>query len=148
MKSDLYQLKLFIVSFLMGDSTIIIMGSLRQLNKLNEKSAPSNISCIFCKPITSIRQGRIYIDLSNSADHSVHWEKDQEGQLVPQPGDHDEGGSREHLLLDSKMEGFQAPGDAMETVNDVQKRVLDQWCFAEHMEPQVLQQVGALCWLV
>ena len=32
--------------------------------------------------------------------------------------------------------------DSMMEVVEAQKRVLDQWCFAEHYEPHVLLQVS------
>lgn len=31
--------------------------------------------------------------------------------------------------------------ESMEEITEVQKRVLDQWCFAEHFQPEVLLQV-------
>ena len=62
----------------------------------------------------------------------VHFERDEAGQPVPQPGD-----DTRDLFGDDGFTG--------RTINDVeqaQKRNLDQWCFAEHLEPKILQQVS------
>ncbi len=73
----------------------------------------------------------------HSIAHSVHFERDNEGNLCPQPGDEEEEMDAETSLSSRGIQDQQDP----DTVNDVQKRKLDQFCFTEHLEPHVLLQV-------
>lgn len=77
---------------------------------------------------------------------SVRFEEDDSGQRTSHPGNEnpeDENECSENsgstnrnssLSVDSKV-------DASEVVNDNSKRNLDNWQYAEHMEPKILLQV-------
>ncbi|XP_056016106.1 sperm-associated antigen 17-like isoform X5 [Ostrea edulis] len=68
-----------------------------------------------------------------SRSNSVHFEKDAAGHPI------------RHVELDNKEVTEEEPTktaeESMHEIVDAQKRVLDQWCFAEHYEPHVLLQV-------
>ena len=66
----------------------------------------------------------------------MHFERNAEGQLLPQPGD--------TAAVDNWLQE-QTSAHSIDDVRNVQKRNLDQWCFAEHLDSNVLQQV---CWVV
>jgi hypothetical protein len=76
----------------------------------------------------------------------VHFERDADGNEVVQPGDEEVPVDTFSLNKPSDIDASNsnlADPDPMTVVNDkVQKRVLDQWCFAEHHEPQILLQVN------
>lgn len=64
---------------------------------------------------------------------TVHFEKDAAGHPI------------RHIELEDKEvteeEPVKTAEESMHEIVDAQKRVLDQWCFAEHYEPHVLLQV-------
>lgn len=80
--------------------------------------------------------------------HSVHFEADDSGQPVPHPGDNDLDD-----LKDCPQSSSDKPSenslsahsslvvDFSDVANNRTKRNLDQWQYAEHMEPNVLLQV-------
>ena len=55
--------------------------------------------------------------------------------------DHESGGGMEADQGDAADTGEKNLEDSMMEVVEAQKRILDQWCFAEHYEPHVLLQV-------
>ena len=65
----------------------------------------------------------------------VHFEKDESGTLLPQPGD-----DEEDILAGSPLPA-KTVDESMQDLISVKKRNLDQWCFAEHLEPAVFLQV-------
>ncbi|XP_078322362.1 sperm-associated antigen 17-like isoform X1 [Crassostrea virginica] len=68
-----------------------------------------------------------------SRSNSVHFEKDEAGHPI------------RHIELEDKEVTEEEPEktaeESMHEIVDAQKRLLDQWCFAEHYEPHVLLQV-------
>lgn len=66
----------------------------------------------------------------------VHFEE-KEGHTVAHVVD-DEKGEEEEIL------GGKTTEESMNEIVDAQKRILDQWCFAEHYEPKVLLQVNIM----
>lgn len=66
---------------------------------------------------------------------TVHFEKDAAGHPI------------RHIELEDKEvteeEPVKTAEESMHEIVDAQKRVLDQWCFAEHYEPHVLLQVNS-----
>ena len=62
----------------------------------------------------------------------MHFEKDMDGV---QPGDNPD-------QAQPMTEPDKDIDHSMNEVVDAQKRGLDQWCFAEHLDPNVLVQVG------
>ena len=62
------------------------------------------------------------------------------------PADHkvDEEAAQNAILelAEVTLSGDKSMDDSMMEVVEAQKRVLDQWCFAEHYEPHVLLQVS------
>ena len=66
----------------------------------------------------------------------MHFERDESGDLVPQPGDEEEEKVSAGSPLPSK-----SVEEGMEELMNMKKRSLDQWCFAEHLEPAVFLQV-------
>ena len=77
-------------------------------------------------------QMNIYIIWIFLAVHSVHFERDDDGNIIEQPGDNDDmiGGYPDDDV------------DPMDVINDQQRRNLDQWCFAEHLDSSVFLQVS------
>ena len=65
----------------------------------------------------------------------VHFERDENGELIPQPGDDEDKISTGSPLPSKSVE------EGMQELADIKKRNLDQWCFAEHLEPAVFLQV-------
>ena len=65
----------------------------------------------------------------------VHFEKDESGTLLPQPGD-----DEEDILPGSPLPA-KTLDESMQDLISMKKRNLDQWCFAEHFEPAVFLQV-------
>lgn len=65
---------------------------------------------------------------------TVHFEKDEAGHPI------------RHIELEDKEVTEEEPEktaeESMHEIVDAQKRLLDQWCFAEHYEPHVLLQVN------
>ncbi len=70
---------------------------------------------------------------------SVHFEKDEDGTLSPLPGDED-GQELEDQLVQSPLPAKSVEENMRDVVN-MKARNLDQWCFAEHLEPTVFLQV-------
>ena len=68
------------------------------------------------------------------AAHSVHFEKD--GSAIMSGSDT---GFVTEDELNTRMADIDS--DTWQEVNEQQKRNLDQWCFAEHMEPYISRQV-------
>ena len=67
----------------------------------------------------------------------MHFERDGSGQLIPQPGDEgDEGGEDVSVKRSTSTELN------LQVLIETQQRNMDQWCFAEHMDPAVLFQVS------
>ena len=67
---------------------------------------------------------------------SVHFERDENGeQLLAQPGD-------DTAPPAPPAETPRTVEEMMGTVLGGQQRNVDQWCFAEHFEPNVLKQVS------
>ena len=64
---------------------------------------------------------------------SVHFEE-KEGHTIAHFVDNEKG--EEGEILEGKT-----TEESMNEIVDAQKRILDQWCFAEHYEPKVLLQV-------
>ncbi|XP_061176448.1 sperm-associated antigen 17-like isoform X2 [Saccostrea echinata] len=68
-----------------------------------------------------------------SRSNSVHFETDEAGHPI------------RHVELEDKEvteeEPVKSAEESMHEIVDAQKRVLDQWCFAEHYEPHILLQV-------
>ena len=67
----------------------------------------------------------------------VHFEKDQAGKLI------------RHVELENDTELVEeepekSSEDSLHEIVDAQKRILDQWCFAEHYEKHTLLQVNNL----
>lgn len=66
---------------------------------------------------------------------TVHFEKDAAGHPI------------RHIELEDKEVTEEEPQktaeESMHEIVDAQKRMLDQWCFAEHYEPHVLLQVNS-----
>ena len=65
---------------------------------------------------------------------SVHFEE-KEGHTIAHVVDNEKGEEEEIL-------GGKTTEESMNEIVDAQKRILDQWCFAEHYEPKVLLQVS------
>ena len=68
----------------------------------------------------------------------MHFEKTDSGEMMVHPGDDldfllDDEGERQHVLKVTDAE--------WSDVNEKQQRNLDQWCFAEYLEPGVFLQV-------
>ncbi|KAL3882261.1 hypothetical protein ACJMK2_028623 [Sinanodonta woodiana] len=78
---------------------------------------------------SSMRSGR------HSRSPSVHFEKDQEGEPIAHVKDV-KGNEVVEELVEAKT-----TEQSMSEILDAQKRLLDQWCFAEHYEPKILVQV-------
>ncbi|XP_033741247.1 sperm-associated antigen 17-like isoform X1 [Pecten maximus] len=69
-----------------------------------------------------------------SRSNSVHFEKDEEGKPIRHYEEEDE-------LDVVETEPDKTTEESLMEIVDAQKRNLDQWCFAEHYEPNVLLQV-------
>ena len=65
----------------------------------------------------------------------MHFEE-KEGHTVAHAMKDDVKGEEEEIL------GGKTTEESMNEIVDAQKRMLDQWCFAEHYESKVLLQVG------
>ncbi|XP_067675915.1 sperm-associated antigen 17-like [Haliotis asinina] len=73
----------------------------------------------------------------HSRSNSVHFEVDHEGRPVPP---HLPDGEEEEVT--ARGEGQeQSVEDSIKEIVEAQKRILDQWCFAEHFENSILLQV-------
>ena len=68
---------------------------------------------------------------------TVHFEE-KEGHTVAHAMKDDVKGEEEEIL------GGKTTEESMNEIVDAQKRMLDQWCFAEHYESKVLLQVGCM----
>jgi len=80
--------------------------------------------------------------------HSVHFEEDDDGQPVPHPGDDDLDEFKDcpqsstDIPPENSSCGLSSSlVDLSDVVNNRTKRNLDQWQYAEHMEPSILLQV-------
>ncbi|XP_021376816.1 sperm-associated antigen 17-like isoform X5 [Mizuhopecten yessoensis] len=69
-----------------------------------------------------------------SRSNSVHFEKDEEGKPVRHYEEEDE-------LDVVETEPDKSTEESLMEIVDAQKRNLDQWCFAEHYEPNILLQI-------
>jgi hypothetical protein len=88
------------------------------------------------------------------AAHSVHFEGDDDQAAAAAASsatttEIDNGGAKDSQSFALKTNDSSAVDivtfpDEMDSVNSKQKRNLDQWCFAEHMDTRVLIQVRKL----
>ena len=76
----------------------------------------------------------LFVEIKNYSWYiSVHFEE-KEGHTIAHVVDNEKGEEEEIL-------GGKTTEESMNEIVDAQKRILDQWCFAEHYEPKVLLQV-------
>lgn len=65
----------------------------------------------------------------------MHFERDESGDLVRHPGDDEDAVQPGSPIPSKTIE------ETMEDLTTMKRRNLDQWCFAEHLEPAVFLQV-------
>ncbi|XP_041352537.1 sperm-associated antigen 17-like isoform X2 [Gigantopelta aegis] len=68
--------------------------------------------------------------------HCVHFEVDANSSVPPETLDEEEENESKETENDEKT-----LEESMMEIVDSQKRVLDQWCFAEHFEPHIMLQI-------